>query len=163
MEDVRSLPELWRFRQRRHAVVVCLEDPEEYEARRRAAGNVNDLLGEVDAGIIHELKDEVELIVVDQYAKGARSRLAPSVPPGVRLEVRPRAEDDAAVAAASVLARARQLAEMDRLSERVGFALPRGSSEVIEAGRRVVREAGEEGLEDVAKTSFGLTSQILER
>ena len=82
-------------------VRVVVLGPEEYEARRRAAGNVNDLLGEVDAGIIHELKDEVELIVVDQYAKSARARLAPAVPPGVRLEVRPRAEDDAAVAAAS--------------------------------------------------------------
>jgi ribonuclease HIII len=50
---------------------------------------------------------------------------------------------------------------MDRLSERVGFPLPRGSTEVIEAGRRVVRETGEEGLGEVAKTSFGITAQIL--
>jgi ribonuclease HIII len=117
----------------------------------------------LDAEIMGELTDGVELIVVDQYAASARERLQPFVPEGVRLEVRQRAEDDAAVAAASVLARARQLEEMDKLSERVGFALPRGSSEVIEAGRRVVREAGEEGLEVVAKTSFGLTSQVLER
>ena len=100
---------------------------------------------------------------MDQYATSTRERLEPFVPEGVRLEVRQRAEDDAAVAAASVLARARQLEEMDRLSERVGFPLPRGSSEVIEAGRRVVREAGEEGLKDVAKTSFGLTARILGR
>jgi ribonuclease HIII len=142
--------------------VVALS-PREYEDRRSAAGNVNRLLDKVDAEIIGELKDGVELIVVDQYATSARERLEPSVPEGVRLEVRQRAEDDAAVAAASVLARARQLEEMDRLSERVGFALPRGSSEVVEAGRRVLRKAGEEGLTDVAKTSFGLTSRILER
>jgi ribonuclease HIII len=140
--------------------VVALS-PREYEARRSAAGNVNKLLDEVDAGIIGELRDGVELVVVDQYATSARERLQPFVPEGVRLEVRQRAEDDAAVAAASILARARQLEEMDRLSERVGFPLPRGSTEVIEAGRRVVREAGEEGLDDVAKTSFGITAQIL--
>jgi ribonuclease HIII len=140
--------------------VVALS-PREYEARRSAAGNVNRLLDEVDAGIIGELRDGVELVVVDQYATSARERLQPFVPEGVRLEVRHRAEDDAAVAAASILARARQLEEMDRLSERVGFPLPRGSTEVIEAGRRVVREAGEEGLDDVAKTSFGNTAQIL--
>jgi ribonuclease HIII len=140
--------------------VVALS-PREYEARRSAAGNVNRLLDEVDAGIIGELRDGVELVVVDQYATSARERLQPFVPEGVRLEVRHRAEDDAAVAAASILARARQLEEMDRLSERVGFPLPRGSTEVIEAGRRVVREAGEEGLDDVAKTSFGITAQIL--
>jgi ribonuclease HIII len=140
--------------------VVALS-PGEYEARRSAAGNVNRLLDEVDAGIIGELRDGVELVVVDQYATSARERLQPFVPEGIRLEVRKRAEDDAAVAAASILARARQLEEMDRLSERVGFPLPRGSTEVIEAGRRVVREAGEEGLDDVAKTSFGITAQIL--
>ena len=142
-------------------VRVVVLGPEEYEARRRAAGNVNDLLGEVDAGIIHELKDEVELIVVDQYAKGARSRLAPSVPPGVRLEVRPRAEDDAAVAAASILARARQLDEVDRLSETVGFRLPLGATHVLDAGRRVVRERGRRELDRVAKTHFATTKRVI--
>jgi ribonuclease HIII len=142
-------------------VRVVVLDPEEYETRRRAAGNVNDLLGEVDAGIIDELKDEVELIVVDEYAKSARSRLASSVPPGVRLDVRPRAEDDAAVAAASILARARQLDEMDRLSESVGFRLPLGATHVLDAGRRVVRERGRQELDRVAKTHFATTKRVI--
>jgi ribonuclease HIII len=142
-------------------VRIAVLGPEEYETRRRAAGNVNDLLGEVDAGIIYELKDEVELIIVDQYAKSARSRLAPSVPPGVRLEVRPRAEDDAAVAAASILARARQLDEVDRLSEEVGFKLPLGATHVIDAGRRVVRERGRRELDRVAKTHFATTKRVI--
>ena len=142
-------------------VRVVVLRPEEYEKRRRKAGNVNDLLGEVDAGIIRELKGEVELVVVDQYAKGARSRLAPSVPPGVRLEVRPRAEDDAAVAAASILARARQLDEVDLLSEKVGFRLPLGATHVLDAGRRVVRELGMDGLAKVAKTHFATTKKII--
>ncbi len=144
----------------RNVYVVALS-PREYEARRSVAGNVNKLLDEIDAEIIGKLKDEVELVVVDEYAASARERLQPFVPEGVRLEVRKRAEDDAAVAAASVVARARQLEEMDRLSERVGFSLPRGSTEVIGPGLRVVRDAGEEGLKDVAKTSFGITAQIL--
>jgi ribonuclease HIII len=142
-------------------VRVVTLSPREYEARRSAAGNVNRLLDEVDAGIIGELRDGVELVVVDQYATSALERLRLFAPEGVRLEVRQRAEADSAVAAASVVARARQLEEMDRLSERIGFRLPRGSTEVIEAGRRVVREVGEEGLEDVAKTSFRITAQIL--
>jgi ribonuclease HIII len=146
----------------RNVRVVTLS-PREYEARRRVAGNVNRLLDEVDAEIIGELNDEVELVVVDQYAASAREHLEPFVPEGVRLEVRKRAEDDAAVAAASVVARARQLEEMDRLSEQVGFRLPRGSTDVIEPGLRVVREVGEEGLKDLAKTSFGITAQILGR
>lgn len=135
--------------------------PREYEDRRSMAGNVNRLLDEVDAGIIGELGDGVKLVVVDQYATSTLERLKPFVPKGVRLEVRQRAEDDAAVAAASVVARARQLAEMDRLSEQVGFELPKGATHVLDAGRRVFRERGKAGLEGVAKTSFRITEQIV--
>ena len=145
-----------------NASVVVL-GPKEYEKRRSAVGNVNELLGEVDAGIIRELASEVQLVVVDQYAKSARSRLEPAVPAGVKLEVRPRAEDDAAVAAASVVARARQLEEVDRISGEVGFKLPLGATHVIEAGRRVVEELGEEGLAEVAKTHFATTRKVLGR
>ena len=135
--------------------------PREFEARRSAAGNVNKLLGELDAGIIGELGAEVEVIVVDEFARAARSLLEPYVPEGVRLEVRTRAEDDAAVAAASILARGRQLEEMDLLSGRAGYELPRGATHVHEAGRRVYEEKGMEGLRDVAKVSFGTTGRIV--
>ena len=143
----------------RNVRVVTLP-PREYEARRRAVGNVNKLLDEVDAEIIGELNDEVELIVVDQYAVSARENLKPFVPEGVRLEVRRRAEDDAAVAAASVLARARYLAELEALSERIGFRLPKGATHVYGAGRRVFDERGRAGLEEVAKVSFRTTERI---
>jgi ribonuclease HIII len=85
------------------------------------------------------------------------------VPERVRLEVRTRAEDDAAVAAASIVARARQLEEIDRLSEQVGFRLPLGATHVVAAGRRVVRELGEEGLAEVAKIHFATTHRVLEK
>lgn len=146
----------------RNARVVVL-GPGEYEARRGAAGNVNELLSEVDAGIIRELASEVELVVVDEYAKSARSRLEPAVPAGVSLDVRPRAEDDAAVAAASVVARARQLEEVDRLSGKVGFKLPLGATHVVGAGRRVVEEFGEAGLAEVAKVHFATTQKVFGR
>jgi ribonuclease HIII len=142
-------------------VRVVVLSPREYEARRSVAGNVNRLLDEIDAGIIGELKDGVELVVVDQYATSARERLRPFVPEGVRLEVRQRAEDDVAVAAASVAARARYLEEMERLSREVGFELPRGSTHVTEALRRVYEELGVEGLEEVAKVHFSITEQVL--
>jgi ribonuclease HIII len=142
-------------------VCVVALSPREYEARRSAAGNVNRLLDEVDAEIIGELAVGAELVVVDQYATSTLERLKPFVPEAVRLEVRHRAEDDAAVAAASVVARARQLAEMDRLTERVGFALPKGATHVLDAGRRVFGERGRAGLEEVAKISFRITEQIV--
>ena len=142
-------------------VQVVSLSPREYEARRSAAGNVNKLLGEVDAEVMSELQDKVELMVVDEFARSAESYLEPFVAEGVRLEVRTRAEDDAAVAAASILARARQLEEMDRISGLVGFELPRGATHVIEAGRQVHAERGMEGLKDVAKISFATTKRIV--
>jgi ribonuclease HIII len=136
--------------------------PREYESRWSAAGNVNRLLGELDAAIMGKLVNEVEVVVVDEFARSARSYLEPFVPDGVRLEVRTRAEDDAAVAAASIVARARQLEEIERLSEQVGFGLPLGATHVVEAGRRVVRERGEDGLAEVAKIHFSTTRRVLQ-
>lgn len=134
---------------------------EEYETRRAKAGNINRLLGEIDVEIISNLQGEVEVVVVDEFARAARSYIQSHVPDGVRLEVRPRAEDDAAVAAASILARALYLEELGKLSERVGFVLPKGSTHVFGAALRVVRERGEEGLAEVAKTHFGTTKKVL--
>ena len=147
----------------RNDVHVISLAPEEYESRRSAVGNVNRLLGELDARIMGELAGEVEVAVVDEFARSARSYLEPSVPAGVRLEVRTRAEDDAAVAAASIVARARQLEEIDHLSELVGFRLPLGATHVVGAGRRVVGKLGEEGLAEVAKIHFATTRRVLEK
>lgn len=141
--------------------VVVLR-PREYGARRRAAGDINKLLAEINVQIFGELGAGVELFVVDEFAKAARSYIEPRLPPGVRLEVRPRAEDDLAVAAASVLARARYLEEMEVLSAEVGFELPRGATHVLGAARRMVEERGEEGLAEVAKVHFGTTARVLE-
>ena len=146
----------------RDNVHVISLPPREYEARRGHAGNVNRLLGELDATIMGELMNEVEVVVVDEFARSAHSYLVPFVPDGVRLEVRPRAEDDAAVAAASIVARARQLEEIDRLSEQVGFGLPLGATHVVEAGRRVVGKLGEDSLAEVAKIHFATTRRVLE-
>ena len=141
---------------------VVVLSPQEYEARRKASdNNVNKLLAEVNVQVFYELKDKVELFVVDEFGKAASSYVGQRLPPGVRLVVRPRAEDDVAVAAASILARARYLREMDALSEEVGFELPRGSTHVLEAARRVVEEHGLERLAEVAKVHFGTTARVL--
>jgi ribonuclease HIII len=142
-------------------VCVVALSPPEYEARRREAGNINRLLAEVDAGIIEKLKDDVRVVVVDEFARDTRACLEPVMPDGVELEVRPRAEDDVAVAAASILARARFLEELERLSGWAGFELPKGAAHVLAAGRRVFRERGRAGLDEVAKTSFRTTEQIV--
>ena len=142
-------------------VCVVALSPPEYEARREEAGNVNRLLAEIDAGIIEKLRDDVRVVVVDEFARDTRACLEPVMPEGVELEVRPRAEDDVAVAAASILARARFLEELGRLSRWAGFELPKGATHVLDAGRRVFGERGRAGLDEVAKTSFRTTEQIV--
>ena len=143
---------------------VVVLHPEEYESRRRAAGNnVNRVLAEVNVQVFDELKIGAELLIVDEFGKVAQSYIEPKIPPGIRLVVRPGAEDDVSVAAASILARARYLREMDTLSEELGFELPRGATHVTEAARRVVRERGIEGLQKVAKVHFGTTARVLKR
>ncbi len=145
-------------------ICVVALDPPEYGRRRLAAGsNVNRLLGELNVEIIDKLKSKVEVAVVDEFGTKARSYIKEHVPDGVALEVRPKAEDDTAVAAASILARARYLEAMDLLSEEVGFELPRGSTHVEDAAVRVVEELGEEGLRKVAKFHFSTTDKVLER
>lgn len=140
--------------------VLCLAPPEFERRRARAGDNVNRLLGELNAGIISELGAGVRRFVVDEFAKKARSYIEPHTPAGVELVVRPRAEDDAAVAAASILARARYLEEMDELSAWAGFTLPRGSTHVKDAARRLLSDKGREGLEHAAKTSFSITGKL---
>jgi ribonuclease HIII len=143
--------------------VIALE-PREYDRRRNAVGsNVGRLLGEVNVEIITKLKDEVEVAVIDEFGTKARSYIEGHIPEGVRLEVRPRAEDDTAVAAASILARARYLEAMTLLSEEAGLDLPRGSTHVEDAAVRGAREFGEEWLQKVAKTHFSTTKRVLER
>ena len=142
-------------------VYIVALSPPAYEARRQEAGNVNRLLAEIDAGIIEEFRDDIRVVVVDEFARDTRACLEPVMPEGVKLEVRPRAEDDVAVAAASVLARARFLEELGRLSGWAGFELPKGATHVLDAGRRVFGERGRAGLDEVAKTSFRTTEQIV--
>ena len=140
--------------------VLCL-GPAEFERRRAAAGdNVNRLLGELNVEIVGALGDGVEKFVVDEFAKKARSYIQPCVPEGVALEVRPRAEDDASVAAASILARARYLREMEKLSEWAGFTLPRGATHVREAAEALLAERGHEGLKVAVKVSFSTTGKL---
>ncbi|WP_119069141.1 ribonuclease HIII [Rubrobacter indicoceani] len=145
----------------RNIAVISLSPPE-YDARWRAAGrNVNRLLGQLNVEIIDRLKAEVELAVVDAFGVKAKEYVESGGIEGVRIEARPRAEDDAAVAAASILARSRYLEEMERLTELVGFVLPRGSTHVIEAARRVYAELGEAGLRETAKFHFSITDKII--
>ena len=74
----------------------------------------------------------------------------------IRLEQRPRAESDMAVAAASILARAEFVRKMVQLSRQVGKRLPKGAFDpsIITVGQEIVAHRGEAALAEVAKVHF---------
>ena len=79
----------------------------------------------------------------------------------IELEQRPRAEDDPAVAAASILARAEFIQRLEGLSRQVGVPLPKGATHVVKTGRQLVEKYGPKILSRVAKIHFKTTQKIL--
>jgi len=66
-----------------------------------------------------------------------------------------RGESIPQVGAASILARAGFVREMERLSGEIGFELPKGAAPLVDrAGRRLVLEQGTDVLQQVAKVHF---------
>jgi hypothetical protein len=66
--NVRSIPALWSLRQRRNAVIVCRDDPQEYEALRdRLADLETELVVEHDAAVLSEALGRPSVTVIDRY------------------------------------------------------------------------------------------------
>ena len=80
----------------------------------------------------------------------------------IRLEQRHRAEEDVAVAAASIVARWEFVRRLERLSGEAGVILPKGASALVEAAaKRLVRDRGADALSAFAKVHFKTTAKIL--
>lgn len=80
----------------------------------------------------------------------------------IQLTQRPRAEEDVAVAAASIMARAEFVKRLDRLSDDAGLVLPKGASNLVDAaGKRLVRAKGKDALSAFAKVHFKTTAKVL--
>lgn len=81
---------------------------------------------------------------------------------GIALIQRHHAENNTAVAAASLLARESQKKALEELSARYSIALPRGAiGEAVIAGREFVARHGKVQLKQVAKHHFATTHDIL--
>jgi ribonuclease HIII len=81
---------------------------------------------------------------------------------GIQMDQRTKAESDPAVAAASILARARFIDWLARESDSLGMVLLKGASaQVKELGIKLVRRDGAQVLSRVAKMHFKTASEIL--
>lgn len=136
-------------------------DPPEYNALHRKAGQLNDMLADMHARVIRELQQPGIRVLVDQFAPASvmQKKLAGV---DVRLEQRPRAESEPAVAAASVIAREEFLLALRALSEEYVVDLHKGAGEPVDrAGRNFVALHGKEALGRVAKLHFKNTARVV--
>ncbi|MCZ6786376.1 MAG: ribonuclease HIII [Planctomycetota bacterium] len=142
--------------------------PEQYNARHEAEGNVALFLarmhGEATAETLKGAPESVR-VVIDQFTSPERLEKALRAE-GVDLplEIRHRAEDNLAVAAASVLARAEFLIGLKELGHAHGLQLPKGAgANVDRVARRIFRDGGMGALASVAKIHFKTTTKVTER
>lgn len=147
----------------KHSIVAI--GPQRYNELYGKIRNLNRLLAWGHARALENLLEQVtcELAIADQFGD-ERFILNALLEKGkrIRLVQRPKAEEDLAVAAASILARAEFLTRLKRLSDEVGTSLPKGASPSVElAARMVVKKHGRERLSTIAKMHFKTTLAVL--
>lgn len=138
--------------------------PPRYNALYAEIGNLNELLAWAHATVGASLAERTgaRIVLSDQFARRdiISARLRRKGYTGKFVQ-RTRAEDDPAVAAASVIARAAFLRELRTLERDHGVKLHKGAGPpVLTAGRTVVRERGPEILEELAKLHFKTTDRL---
>ena len=147
----------------KHSVVAI--GPERYNELYANLRNLNRILAWGHSRVIENILGEVpcRLAITDQfgdrlYVQNALMKKGKTI----ELIQKTKAEEDMAVAAASILARAEFLKRLYFLSQDVGIDLPKGSSPLAEeAGVKLVKTHGLEILDKVAKKHFKLTERIL--
>lgn len=165
-QALRMADELDRL-ERGHVIAL---HPVDYTERYAELNNVNTLLSELHGACIsHLIQRGVDEgwapphgIVVDRFSTRTRPMdRAITRPRSTKLITAPKAEADAAVAAASILARAAFLEALQGLEQQYGVAFPPGAgTPVLKAGREFVRSFGRDELVRVAKVHFATTEQL---
>ena len=136
-----------------------------YAGFRESGRNLNHLLASLHTEVIQDLLKRVDCryILVDRFAKEEvlETELQVALNPNIELVQIPKAESDIAVAAASIIARDIFLQQLEQLSNKHQIQLPKGASQVIDAGKQFVKQHGAESLRHVAKLHFRTTTDIL--
>ncbi len=127
--------------------------------------NLNRLLAWGHATTIEQLVEQsgCKNVIVDQFADESVVELALKRKNiDVNLTQQHRAEENLAVAAASILARDAFLDGLERLGEAIGIPLPKGASTAVKiTGKAIIKRWGEEKLKEVCKTHFKTFEAIL--
>lgn len=148
----------------KHSLVAI--GPEKYNELYSKLRNLNKILAWAHSRAIENLLEEVHctLAVTDQFGDKVYV-LNALMKKGRNIELiqRPKAEEDLAVAAASILARAEFLKRLYFLSQDIGINLPKGSPPfVVETGIELAKAHGVQVLDKVAKKHFKITKRIMD-
>jgi len=139
--------------------------PEKYNELYSKFKNLNRMLAWMHVSSIENLYEKTgcKNVIIDQFAK---EHVVESILKQKNLELdlvqRVRGEEDVVVAAASILARKAFVEEMDKLTDAVSLALPKGASRmVIDAGKKVIAKYDLDMLDKVSKAHFKTRNEIL--
>ena len=144
---------------------------EAYNRMHQANGSVNRVLAWGHARVIENLMEQRHRMVPapiraisDQFARDQSTvaRALMELGRSIELVQRHRAEEDIAVAAASILARDEFVRRLKKLEVEFGVKLPKGASAAVEAaGRDFVAKHGAALLPKVAKMHFRTSFRVL--
>jgi ribonuclease HIII len=137
---------------------------EAYNRLYKTMGSVNTLLAWGHARVIENLMGQRHRMtplpvraISDQFAsnKDTVARALMSMGREIELVQRHKAEEDLAVAAASILARDEFVSRLAKLEKQFGMALPKGASAAVDAAaKEFIAKLGVENLPKVAKMHF---------
>jgi ribonuclease HIII len=143
---------------------------EAYNRLHAKLGSVNAILAWGHARVIenllgqkHHMNPPPVRAISDQFArsKATVERALMSLGRELELIQRHKAEEDMAVAAASILARHEFVSRLKALEKHYGVELPKGASNAtVEAGRKFVQRYGADRLGAVAKLHFKTTQVV---
>jgi len=137
--------------------------PKYNELYNKFGRNVNKLLAWFHARAAADALEEklVPWGLLDQFSKQPLVQRQLKVK-GFELKMRTKAEEDPVVAAASIIARAEYVRQMEKLSEQAGLELPKGASGAVkEAAREIISKQGPEALNRYAKMHFKTAKEVL--
>jgi len=143
---------------------------EAYNRLHGKLGSVNAILAWGHARVIenllgqkHRMNPPPVRAISDQFArsKSTVERALMSLGREFELVQRHKAEEDVAVAAASILARHEFVTRLQQLGKKHGLELPKGASNAtVDAGKKFVQQHGAEKLGEVAKLHFRTTQAV---
>jgi ribonuclease HIII len=143
---------------------IVIINNEKYNELYGRIKNLNRLLAWGHARAIENLLEKVECksVLSDQFGDPRLIENA-LMEKGkqVQLMQRHRAEENVAVAAASILARYEFVQRMEQMEEQYGIEFPKGAASiVVDTGREFIDKFGITGLKYVAKLHFKTTAEI---